>query len=537
MELSKIIAKLVVEILSGTEEEDEYAAALYLRACEAEEADMMDDDDDDEEDLPIEEAESDEEDVDFIAKQMELLEEDAAASDDEEANEAVDDADKEDTDDDDEEELENEHVHDEHCDHEEDEDPINIPHGRGAHLSALFFRTFMRTILQNWAQMDKYRIDKFYTMLRFMLERVYSYCASRGWNMGMIRLFNDGLCDEVLAKLPNGVRCHLIDVCLDELVKHEADVTEAVFLDVVQPFLSMAQTGVDGDDLVHNRAVENVLERFLDKYSVFSERSDAEDAPQFSQVHVGTVAQFVFELASDDATLQRYRSRMYEVYKKYMKRIHEIGEENDVDIARVDLSADEQNDDEADTTMDDEDSEHNPVVEMLNSEPTQESRTSEEEGGTKESSGKKKKKKRKKKTVIMESSDIVDSKDNKQEGAVTDWKNKMESEIEAKVQEMESESDIVISIEEQRKAKIVMKTEQKNADLKKRQRDEKNQESKTAKKVKFGEKNLAKSHKASMKALRQASPPAGVRPDRGILRNKDAKIALRKPKASKKRRK
>jgi Nucleolar protein,Nop52 len=645
-ELSKIISRLVVEILAGTEEEDEYAAALYLRASEAE---CLDDDDNDHDDcmecdmeehvdedaFPIEEADSDEESVDFLAKQMDLME------DDENEEEAEENADEDDYEVSAEqslpEVLENEDedgvddmVDDEDNvnDDDDEEDPVNAPHGRGAHLSALFFRTFLRTILQNWAKMDKYRIDKFYTLLRFLMERMYSYCASRGWNTGMIRLFNDALCDEVLSKVPNGVRCHLIDVCLDELVKHQEDVTEAVFLDVVQPFLSMAQTGVDGNDLVHIRAVENVLDRFLDQYSVFAE---TKSELRFQQVHVGTVAQFLFDLASDEMTQPRYRPRLYDVYKKYIKCIRLNGEENDVDISQVNLSLDEEDaegcasveegedavdggDAAEEEDMEEKDPESKPVVQVVEppkpklvekkeaiehlkadraskkeekkmekhsneihlasvkGKPQQETVISDKAkakilsqiGGKvqKEDAGEKddrsipvvevieppkskhtRKKdvtehlkadrvsKMKEKKMKKQSTEIhlASSKGRPQQETVIsdDWEAKIESQIKGKVH---TENEIVISLEEQRNAKAMMKRGHPDAAAtKKRQREQLTENlSESGKKVKFGEVNRAKSHKASMKALKQVSPASGLKPDQGILKNKDAKIALKK---------
>ena len=43
--------------------------------------------------------------------------------------------------------------------------------------------------------------------------------AKRHWNLGIIRLFNDVLYEEALSQTPNGLRYHLIDICVDELAK------------------------------------------------------------------------------------------------------------------------------------------------------------------------------------------------------------------------------------------------------------------------------------------------------------------------------
>ena len=47
--------------------------------------------------------------------------------------------------------------------------------------------------------------------------------SKRNWNIGIIRLFNDAIYNEGLSTetqgLTNGLRYHLIDICVDELAK------------------------------------------------------------------------------------------------------------------------------------------------------------------------------------------------------------------------------------------------------------------------------------------------------------------------------
>mmetsp|Transcript_31995 Transcript_31995/g.47106 ORF Transcript_31995/g.47106 Transcript_31995/m.47106 type:complete len:726 (-) Transcript_31995:45-2222(-) len=330
--LSQILAELMW-CLAGTEEDDEYAGQVYMQITEEgngvyedEDGDVMwtevvEDDEDEEED-------DDEEDNDENAWQDMPSDDD----DDEEGNE-VDGMD--------------ESEDDEEIDEEEARIAImNESHCRGAHLVSLYVATFLRTVKREWGNVDKHRVDKFYTAVRLMIRESYKYMAVRHWNLGIIRLFNDVIYDEALSHesegLTNGLRFHLIDICIEELAQVNANaeipLTEATFLDCVEPFFALAQKAQDKN--VHKRVMEKVLLKFLTEYSFVAKLSDqeeedgGEDAPlTFSQVHVGSVAKFIFEIASDPESDERFRKALYEMYKTYERQIRAAG--RDVDLSHI----------------------------------------------------------------------------------------------------------------------------------------------------------------------------------------------------------
>merc|ERR1719464_1759732 len=122
-------------------------------------------------------------------------------------------------------------------------DDIESPHCRGTHLVSLFVRTFFRTIRRDWHLMDKYRVDKFYTLIRTMIHEIYEYMAARCWNYGIMLMLNDAVFDEILKQPPNGLRYHLIDICLEELAKvnckAKIPLAEDTFLEVLEPFFGL----------------------------------------------------------------------------------------------------------------------------------------------------------------------------------------------------------------------------------------------------------------------------------------------------------
>ncbi|KAL7580018.1 hypothetical protein ACA910_005006 [Epithemia clementina (nom. ined.)] len=332
-ELSEKLANLIW-CVAGTEEEDEYAGQAYLDLWDSVEDGDMDEDMDMEED------------------------EDMDGGGDEEEDDDDDDDCGDDGDDDDDSDVIIQGVVEggEEDDKDDDSNSVgdsNTPHCRGAHLAALFLRTFLVTVRREWGRMDKYRVDKFYTLIRCIMHQVFKYMSLRHWNRGIIQLFNDAIFEEILYQKPNGLRYHLIDLALEELAKVHSKapmpLTEATFLDCLEPYFAMAQSGGGGDDSVQKRVVENICEKFLMQYSIVSEvavsqesdnakkqdwkvdekDNDAEVPLLFDQVHVGTIAQIIFKMASDAETPDVYRKSLYDLHKKYMRRLKLVGRDVD----------------------------------------------------------------------------------------------------------------------------------------------------------------------------------------------------------------
>jgi hypothetical protein len=498
-EVSKLLASLLWSV-GGTQEEDEYAGRFYLDLDE----DAMEEDGQD--DTSGEVAASDE--VDGSEDEMQIIE----MSDDEDEVDV------------------NEDKNDEEGPDDEDEDITNpaqeeeTKHCRGAHLSALYIRTYFRTLVREWSNMDKYRIDKFYTLTRFVVREIYRYMASRHWNLGIVRLFNDAIFEEVLRvqNYGNGVRFHLLDISLEELalVNSEAEnglpLTEATYLDCMEPYFALAQRVEE--KTVHDRVMEKVLSRFLDEYSVVSDNYSSGDTSNkedeavqgkkklvMDQVHVQTVAQFIFELASDKETQDRYRKQLYDMHKTYMKRIKVVGRDVDIvgDVDTVEDDDEEEGDNSGGTCA--KKCACACEKKKLENEGKEEATTASDKTSIEEDkkAKKKKKKKDKKKKKKIEAKAIVEGK-----------------------QKIDDDQDEVITIsskEQKAAAKAASKVEKKAKSPKKRAsnavsaNDDTTQVS--AKKVKFGKVNRSKSYKASMKDLENINAKAILErtPEKSIL--------------------
>ncbi|KAL7525933.1 hypothetical protein ACHAXR_001224, partial [Thalassiosira sp. AJA248-18] len=150
--LSKVLAELMW-CLAGSEEEDEYCGQVYLQM---EDGGLDDDDDDDGGEGMLVEEDEDGDTMEII--EMENSDEDEDS--DEENNGGTDEEKSsveggDDDDDDDEEQQRIKNINETHC--------------RGAHLVSLYISTFLCTVRREWGNVDKHRVDKFYTAVRFMV--------------------------------------------------------------------------------------------------------------------------------------------------------------------------------------------------------------------------------------------------------------------------------------------------------------------------------------------------------------------------------
>jgi len=512
-EVSKVLASLIWSV-GGTQEEDEYAGRFYLELDE----DMMDGDADIDSDM----AEMDDDDND----EMQIIEVPDDEDITEEATEDVDELDERETD------QESIGSNEEEVINPADEEETK--HCRGAHLSALYIRTYFRTLTREWSDMDKYRIDKFYTLTRFILREVYRYMSSRHWNLGIIRLFNDAIFEEVLRenKYGNGVRFHLLDICLDELalVNSEKEttlpLTEATFLDSLEPYFAMAQR-VD-EKKVHERVMEKVLDRFLDEYSIVSDNYSNEHTDEsekkklvMDQVHVQTVAQFIFELASDSETQDRYRKQLYDMHKSYMKRVKQVGR----DVIMTE---------DVDDDMAEESSSEKFCEKQCGGSPVEEASSSStspvKDQDTKKKKKKKKKSKEKRKDDVQKNDNVQKNDDVPEQESIDAVKDGAKKD--------DSKDDIVITIsskEQKTAAKATAKAEKKAKKAQKtaaKKASDNDSSPSSAKKVKFGKFNISKSYKASMQDLKKIDAKAILErtPSQGILRSKQRKAQKKKNK-------
>lgn len=480
--LSKLLAELLW-CLAASEEDDEYAGNEYFKESEGYDLDAA---------IPDEDVEME------IINQVTEGEYDLMGATDEESE--------------DEEEY-NDGAAEEHTDTEEERiEALTYKHCQGAHLVVLFISTFLQTVRREWGNVDKHRIDKFYTAVRLMISEAYKYLAKRNWNLGIIRLFNDILYEEGLSAdtigQTNGMRYHLIDICVEELAKVNAmhdvrKLTEGMLLDVLEPFFGLAQGAQDKN--VQKRVMDKVLLKFLVEYSFVSpvalaeEESPNEESQVFDNVNVGVVSQMIFDIASDPDTDERFRKSLYDMHKTYTRQIRAAGRDVEIidEVEGEDLPNDKQNN-EAE----------------IEEEP---------ESGSSMPQEKEPKKKRRKKRKSKDGPDLRENpsqvedppkKSKKRKKAQLEEKEEATSKPVLKQSKKGTTSPPSVSpraMQSPDQVQIASSSEEEVAGFGK------------SKRVSFGKMNHCKSHKASMKAVKTLPKQrwdTSIRtPEKGIIRN------------------
>ncbi len=212
-----------------------------------------------------------------------------------------------------------------------------------------FFRFFCKTMQVQWGQVDHLRVDKYYTLIRMVLRGSLRFCLDEEVEEGATKsfpgttvrrgllAFMDILQDEILEKLPNGLRLHISDIVLDELWRAScqpsstsSELSTLEFLLALEPFFSVLQAGgVKGQGPTSSAFFKRVYDRILrrlptdifyegydekqDNGRITAEASEEEWRMLFPRVSLPAIQGRVFALASDKATPDKHREDIYAI--------------------------------------------------------------------------------------------------------------------------------------------------------------------------------------------------------------------------------
>ena len=332
--------------------------------------------------------------------------------------------------------------------------------------------------------------------------------------------------------------------------------------------------------------MDNVLLKFLNEYSVVSEMALDEEADDddkalvFNQVHVGSVSDFIFQIASDPDTDERYRKSLYDMHKTYVRQVRAAG--TDVDINQYPMDEDD--------NQEEDDGDDNDTGNMDDDGKDDKKDIEDEMEATSSEKKKKKKKKSKKKNdkepVDEQSADAMEEKtksskkkrkqkDNDTEDAAPETpkakaddstpklskssKKKRKKQHDSKPSG-EDDSDLITSHVETPKPSSSKKKKKKkeksppsvdprsmlSPDHQGASPENSDNEDDTdafavSKRVSFGKMNHCKSHKASIKAIKNLDKDrwdtASRTPDKGILRPKGSSAIKSSEKKSSRKKK
>jgi ribosomal RNA-processing protein 1 len=173
-----------------------------------------------------------------------------------------------------------------------------------------YLHAALRTILREWTLLDQYRINKFYSLLRLLLRKVFTIFQHQRFTGDHVSAVLEVLETEVLLRQPNGPRYHLVDIYLPELYGVSPELTSGQFLTILGPFLRSLSR--HDDAAYRNRVNKMIFTAYADKYAV--ENVDSEVV--FRRVITETLQKTVFAIAADEATPDHLRNGIYALHKQ-----------------------------------------------------------------------------------------------------------------------------------------------------------------------------------------------------------------------------
>jgi ribosomal RNA-processing protein 1 len=190
-----------------------------------------------------------------------------------------------------------------------------------------YFKSFCIILLREWSYLDQYRVNKFYSLIRIVFRNIFAFLKNAKWEKSLIESFSDILTTQILTKQPNGVRYHVCDLYLQELLKvTEGKLSTKDFLVLIQPFLDAL---VRHDDLAFiERVYKAVFFKFIQELCQEREKKDQEESEAqqidgkadkkhyFHQVNTKQLQKIIFDFASAEETNERFRKRLYDLHKE-----------------------------------------------------------------------------------------------------------------------------------------------------------------------------------------------------------------------------
>ncbi|XP_011235585.1 ribosomal RNA processing protein 1 homolog A isoform X1 [Ailuropoda melanoleuca] len=242
----------------------------------------------------------------------------------------------------------------------------------------LFLQTFWQTMNREWTGIDRLRLDKFYMLMRMVLNESLKALKTQGWEERRIEQLLELLTTEILhpdSQAPSGVKSHFLEIFLEELSKvGAAELTAEQNIKFIEPFCTIAAR--TPDSLVLHNITRGIFEAIVEQapFAIedlmneldaqegdedgMSEDGDlegdvpskepgslrgaapdrCEEPPGDGEDSVGPVLQFdyeaiasrLFAVASQQGTPSQNRKRLYKVIRKLQDLAEGLFPEDDM---------------------------------------------------------------------------------------------------------------------------------------------------------------------------------------------------------------
>jgi ribosomal RNA-processing protein 1 len=209
-----------------------------------------------------------------------------------------------------------------------------------------FFAAFWRTVMREWGSLDQFRVNKFYSLMRLMLQEVFTLLNKRSWPDDLSIQVVDIIEQEVVTNMPNGPRFHLSDIILSELHKvTDGDCPHEVVELVMAPFFQLMATA--SDHVTRHRIGKAMFGGYLERHAreLGVKKGGREEQQQevylFPRASTQLLQKTLFELASSTEHIISKDSRkaLYELHGAFSAVTGIQFVEGDGDLAEVEAAA------------------------------------------------------------------------------------------------------------------------------------------------------------------------------------------------------
>jgi ribosomal RNA-processing protein 1 len=186
---------------------------------------------------------------------------------------------------------------------------------RNNHLRLQFIQMYFRILLREWSLLDLHRMNKFYYLTRVIIRKALETSYEQLSKSEFAEALNNVLFSEALTQRPNGIRFHLADLFLSEMRRASKGKCDTkFFLLSIEPFLRLLTEG--DDNVVMDRVSKSIFQAFAESHAR-EIQDDSNKEMIFSNVDTRLIQAKLFEIASNENTGGRYRSRLYNIHKLF----------------------------------------------------------------------------------------------------------------------------------------------------------------------------------------------------------------------------
>jgi ribosomal RNA-processing protein 1 len=193
----------------------------------------------------------------------------------------------------------------------------------------LYASAFFDLARMEWMKLDKWRVDKFRSLVRKMLSAsLHVVSVDRAWGGGALSCWLE-VVGEALRSPPDGIRMFLLDAMFEEVCRAAPFASTSQVRCVLQPVFLAAVRSTDGNPVVGAHAVD-ALGQFVSLAETVLEASKEEEGDPteypLHSLNFAALAWDLLTLGSSPKTPQRSRKPLYQLYLRLNAVAEKLGQ-------------------------------------------------------------------------------------------------------------------------------------------------------------------------------------------------------------------